>query len=154
MVVEPIEEKPSNPKDLIGTDKIPMLLPGIAIVLGSLAHLEGNLKYGLVNWREAGVRSSIYLDALMRHYLKYREAGEDKDPTTDVPHLASIIACCAIILDAALAGKLTDDRPKPNPGLSKVIDQLTGNVKHLKVLFADKHPKHYTIEQRTGEEVV
>lgn len=138
--------KPSNPKDLIGSDKLPLnLVPTVTIAYGTLGHLEGHLKYGLVNWREAGVRASIYLDAMKRHMQKFADAGEWADPVTKVPHLGSIIACCGIILDAYHAGKLIDDRPKPNPAVGQLIDDLGETVRHLKQLFADKNPIHYTI---------
>lgn len=138
--------KPSNPKDIIGSDKLPMdLVTGTTKAYLALAHLEGHLKYGLVNWRAAGVRASIYLGALERHYEKFKDGGEWADPVTKVPHLASIMACCSIILDAQLAGKLNDDRPKSNAALPQLIDDLGANVKHLKELFKDKNPRHYTI---------
>lgn len=145
--------KPSNPKDMIGSDKVPMsLVTGTTKAYLALAHLEGHLKYGLVNWREAGVRASIYLDALERHFEKFKDGGEWADPVTKVPHLASIMACCSIILDAQLAGKLTDDRPKSNPKLPQLIDDLGENVKHLKELFKAKHPRHYTIADNDNGE--
>lgn len=138
--------KPSNPKDMIGSDKVPMsLVTGTTKAYLALAHLEGHLKYGLVNWREAGVRASIYLDAIERHFEKFKDGGEWADEKTKVPHLASIMACCSIILDAHLVGKLTDDRPKSNQALPQLIDDLSENVKHLKELFKDHSPRHYTI---------
>lgn len=141
---EPLVEKPSNPKDMIGTDKVPLsLVPATALAYQAVAHLEGNLKYGLVNWREAGVRTSIYIDALQRHCAKFVN-GEWEDPETHVPHLASMGACINIIIDAYESGKLIDDRPKSAPA-NKVIDRLSGVVKHLRQIFADKNPIHYTI---------
>ena len=60
--------KPSNPKDAIGSDKLPLhLWPALASAEGSLALLDGALKYGRSNFRVAGVRASIYNDALRRH---------------------------------------------------------------------------------------
>src|SRR5687767_12813836 len=95
------DSKPTNPKDAVGTTKLPMsLVPESVIAYASLAWLEGKTKYGGVNWREAGVRTSIYIDALKRHCAKYYDGGEWADPKTKVPHLASIIACAGIILDA------------------------------------------------------
>ena len=63
---------------------------------------------------------------------------------TGVPHLASVIACAGIILDAELAGKLTDDRPPAVP-MSGLIDSLEVKVKKLYAMHADKNPKHHTI---------
>ena|SRR3990167_5152396 len=140
-----LETKPTNPKDIIGTDKVPLsLVPGSALAYQALGHLEGNLKYGLVNWRESGVRFSIYMDAMLRHAMKLIN-GEWADPVTLVPHLASMGACINIIIDAYESGKLIDDRPKSAP-IAEVIDRLSSTVKHLRVLHADKDPVHYTIE--------
>jgi hypothetical protein len=137
--------KESNPKDAIGSGKLPMhLVPGSAKAFMTLGFLEGALKYGKYNWRIAGVRSSIYLDAMERHMEKY-ENGEDVDPVTKVPHLASVMACCAIILDAELVGKLTDDRP-PRAPVSSLIDSMVANVQYLKNLYEGDNPRQYTIE--------
>lgn len=135
--------KPSNPKDVIGSTKVPLsLVPGTSKVYQALGHLEGTLKYGLVNWRETGVRASIYMDALERHYEKFKN-GEWEDPTTRVPHLGSMLACIGILVDAYECGKLVDDRPKAAP-VSALIDRFSSKVQFLQELFADHHPHHYT----------
>src|ERR1051326_4742978 len=95
-----IETKETNPKDIIGSTKVPMsLVPAVTIAYCALGHLEGDLKYGRKNWRHAGVRTSIYLDACLRHLEKFTE-GEFADPVTKVPHLANALACISIIIDA------------------------------------------------------
>lgn len=139
------DAKLTNPKDLIGSDKLPLhLVPDTISVLAATAFLEGALKYGQFNWRIAGVRSSIYISALERHTRKYKN-GEDSDPKTRVHHLASVIACAGIMLDAELLGKLNDDRP-PRAPMTKLIDDLEATVVHLKQMFEDHDPYHYTIE--------
>lgn len=141
-----MEDKPSNPKDLIGSSKVPLgLVPPLTMAYLAVGHLEGDLKYGRVNWREAGVRFSIYLDAMLRHIMKLRD-GEWADETTLVPHLASILCSASIIIDAHHAGKLIDDRPKSNEATSDAIDDLSENVKHLQELFKDKKPTDYFID--------
>lgn len=138
------DHKPSNPKDAIGATKLPMhLIPGTALAHLSLAFLEGALKYGKYNWRVVGVRASIYLDAMKRHIEKW-ENGQDGDEATRINHLASVMACCAIILDATNSGKLTDDRP-PSAPVAELIDAMSANVKHLQELFADQSPHQHTI---------
>lgn len=138
--------KPSNPKDMIGSDKIPLhLWPETATALGALACLDGMLKYGRTNWRAAGVRASIYVDACRRHLNAYFDEGEDVDPDSGLDHLGHALACLAIIVDARAAGKLTDDR-MIRGGYRKYINELTPHVKRLKEKYADKNPKHYTIE--------
>ena len=141
-----VSEKPSNPKDIIATGKLPMeLVPDTLKVYAALGFLEGALKYGRFNWRVAGVRSSVYRAALDRHLSKWW-AGENKDPLTGVPHLASALACIGILLDADVSGKLTDDRPPGQPLLPALIDTMEHEVARLRELFKDKHPKQYTIE--------
>jgi len=135
----------TNPKDAIGVTKVPLhLTPGSAKAYLAMGFLEGALKYGKYNWRIAGVRASIYLDAMERHMEKYKN-GEDVDLVTKVPHLASVMACCAIILDANLVGKLNDDRP-PRAPVSALLDSLAVHVKHLQDLYGDETPHQYTIE--------
>lgn len=138
------EAKDTNPKDIVGSGKLPLsLVPSTVSAYLSTAYLEGALKYGRMNWRVAGVRASIYRDAHDRHMDKWWN-GEDEDPHTRVRHLASAMACLGIILDAELCGKLTDDRP-PKAPVAGLIDGLQENVAHLKELFKDHNPKHYTI---------
>jgi hypothetical protein len=139
------DEKPTNPKDAIGSGKLPLdLLPESGSVFEALAMLEGGLKYGSYNYRAIGVRASIYYAACRRHLMKWWN-GEWDDPNTGVPHLASARACLGIILDAMLMEKLTDDRPPANPKLVELIDASAGDVSRLKDLFKEKRPKHYTI---------
>lgn len=142
------DSKPSNPKDIIGSAKLDMgLVPDILEAAAATAFLEGALKYGRFNWRVAGVSAGVYHAALKRHIKKWWN-GQDRDQATKVHHLANAIACLAIILDAELYGKLTDDRPPcPNPdAMAVLIDSAGGLVAHLKDLFASNKPHQYTIE--------
>jgi hypothetical protein len=138
------ECKPTNPKDAIGSDKMPLhLWPETATVMGCLGLLDGALKYGRANWRNAGVKASIYHDALKRHANALFE-GEDIDPDSGLPHEAHLLATLAIMVDAKAAGKWTDDRQYPG-GYRKLIDTMTPHVARLKKKHADKAPKHWTI---------
>lgn len=135
--------KPSNPKDMVGSDKLPLhLWPATATALGSVAMLNGMLKYGRSNFRAVGIRASIYIDAAKRHLDAFFE-GEECDPDDGVPHLAAALACIAIIVDARAAGKLNDDR-QISGGYRKFVEELTPHVKRLKELHKDRSPKHYT----------
>jgi hypothetical protein len=137
--------KRSNPKDIVGSDKVPLhLWPTTATTLGAMALLDGALKYGRSNFRVVGVRASIYYDAVNRHINAWFE-GEDDDPDSGLPHLAHALACLAVIVDAQAAGVLRDDRMTPG-GYRAWIDGLTPHVKRLKAKHADKHPTHYTKE--------
>ena len=144
--------KPSNPKDIVGSDKVPIhLWPPTATAMGSMALMDGALKYGRTNWRVAGVRWSIYYDALMRHTFALFE-GEDIDPDSGLPHEAHILACAAILVDAKAAGKLTDDRMVKG-GYRGLIDSLTTKVAAMKAKHADKAPKHYDIRDSIGDNI-
>lgn len=137
--------KDTNPKDAIGSTKLPYhLVPDSLKTYAALAFCEGATKYGAFNWRIAGVRASIYKSALERHLAKWWN-GEEADPVTGVPHLASVIACAGIILDARLVGKLNDDRP-PRAPMAKLIDDSAETVQHLQKLHKDKNPRHWTVE--------
>lgn len=139
------DTKPTNPKDLIGSGKLPLhLWPVTATALGSLGLLDGMLKYGRSNFRAVGVRASIYYDAASRHLNAWFE-GEAVDPDSGLPHLAHALACLAIIVDAEAAGKLNDDRMHPG-GYRAMINSLTPHVARLKEVHEGKSPTHYTIE--------
>lgn len=142
------DTKPSNPKDALGTTRVPLaIISDVADAEESLAFVEGMCKYGKHNYRVVGVRASIYLDAARRHLAKYVN-GEDRDPKTGVHHLGSVRACMGIILETAAMGKLVDDRPPSNPNFSAYIDELEARVKHLREMFKDKDPKHYTKDDK------
>jgi hypothetical protein len=139
-----VAEKPTNPKDAIGSNKLPLhLWPSTATAMGSIGMLNGALKYGRSNFRAIGVRSSIYVDAAMRHITAWFE-GEECDRDDGVPHLAAALSCLAIIVDAQAAGKLNDDRCTLG-GYLELVERLTPHVTRLKALHAGKNPKHYTI---------
>jgi hypothetical protein len=146
----PLDTKPSNPKDIAGSSKIPLhLWPTTATALGSMAMLDGALKYGRSNFRAVGVRASIYYDALLRHLNAWFE-GENDDPDSNLPHLAHVLACAAIIVDAQSAGKLTDDRVIPAE-YRGFVDGLTPYVERLKQKHAHRSPKHYTKADQEAE---
>lgn len=135
--------KNTNPKDLIGSGKLPLhLWPETATLMGCMGLLDGMLKYGRSNWRASGVRASIYVDACKRHLNAWFE-GEDLDPDSGLPHLAHALACLAILTDAQAAGVLEDDRMIQG-GYRRLVEQLTPEVARLKELHSDKSPKHYT----------
>lgn len=141
-----MSEKPTNPKDAIGSTKLPLhLWPTTATAMGCIGLLCGALKYGRTNWREAGVKASIYVDAAKRHLDAWFE-GEEVDPDDGVPHLAAALACIAIIIDAKASGKLADDRAYNGAGYRALVNELTPHVARLKELHAGKDPKHYSVQ--------
>ena len=138
--------KESNPKEAIGSDKLPLhLWPTTATALGSVALLDGSLRYGRSNFRAVGVRASTYYDALNRHLNAWFE-GEDLDPDSNLPHLAHVLACAAILVEGLVQGNLTDDRMfKTN--YREFIDKLTPEVAKTKARHFGKSPKHYTAKE-------
>lgn len=135
--------KPTNPKDAIGSDKVPIhLWPKTATVWGTLGLLDGALKYGRANWRAVGIRASIYYDAIDRHMSAWFE-GEDIDPDSGLPHLAHALAGLAIIVDAIAADRFRDDR-QYRGGYRSLIDTIEPEVVRLKEKHAKHKPKHYT----------
>lgn len=140
------EGKETNPKDLIGSDKLPLhLWPTTATALGCLGLLDGMGKYGRMNWREFGVSASVYIAACKRHLDAWYE-GEECAPDSELPHLAHALACLAIIVDARALGKLVDDRAYQGEGYLKLVAELTPLVRMLRAKHADKKVHHYTIE--------
>ena len=103
--------KDTNPKDAIGVSKAPMsTVPcGVMLELG-VAMLEGSLKYGRHNYRVAGVRASVYYDALFRHAMDWYE-GNDVDPGSGLNHITKAIATLVVLRDAMQNDMVFDDRP-------------------------------------------
>lgn len=136
------EFKPTNPKDRAATDRIDLsLFPDTAVVYGALAMTEGDLKYGGFNYRPSGVLASVYVAALRRHLSKWFN-GEECDPLTRVPHLASVIGCAAVLVDSIECGVLQDDRP-PKCDVSGLSERTKEIVKHLQQLYPNG-PQRYT----------
>jgi hypothetical protein len=139
------DTKLTNPKDLVGSGKLPLhLVPETMTAVASLAFLDGALKYGRANWRVAGVRASIYIDAAKRHLVAWFE-GEENDPDSGVHHLGHALACIGILIDAGFCDKLNDDR-QIKGGWRRAVSNLTPHVDRLKKLHEHRTDiKHYTI---------
>ena len=132
--IPPMEKKPTNPKDRVATARLDLsLFPDTAVIYGALAMTEGDLKYGGYNYRPAGVLSSVYVAACRRHLAKWYN-GEDNDSKTGVPHLASAIACLAVLIDSIESGNINYDRP-PRVDVASLLTEMEEKVKHLQELF-------------------
>jgi hypothetical protein len=132
--------KLTNPKDRAASTKLDLsLFPQTAIIYGALAMVEGDAKYGGFNWRLAGVKASVYVAAAQRHLFKWFN-GQQSDEKTNVPHLASALACLAILVDAVECGKLDDDRP-PDCDVAAILDDFEQVVKHIHDLYPDGPPR-------------
>lgn len=127
------DSKSTNPKDVEATTRLDIsLFPPSAIAYGALAMVEGDLKYGGYNYRVSGVQTSVYYAALNRHMAKYFN-GEWADTKTQVPHLASALACVAILIDAHEQGNLNDDRPPQQS--TEIYERFEGLVAHIQKTF-------------------
>lgn len=138
------ETKPTNPKDAAATTRIPLwLLSPIAKAHWAIAQFAGLLKYGAWNWRQAGVRSSVYISAIERHIDAWK-SGEELDPIDSTHHLGNIMASAAILLEAQECGKLVDDRP-PSIGIRPLYARLQETMGKLIGQYRDKTPRHWAI---------
>ena len=139
-----IETKLSNPKDMVGVRKAPMSTVSEAVLAEvGLAMLEGACKYGRHNYRVAGVRASVYFDALRRHMRSWWDEGEDIDKASGLSHVTKAIATLVVLRDAMICNKFTDDRPPSVPaGFFEALNAKAASI-------IDTHdgydPTHYTI---------
>jgi hypothetical protein len=134
----------ANPKDAAGRAKVPLwLLSPVAKAAWAMAQFVGKVKYGAWNWRGTQVLASVYLSAAMRHLDAYL-SGETYDPDDGTHHLGNVMACCAILLDAAACGKLIDDRP-PSESHRPAYKDAEAIVAPTEKRYADRKVKHWTI---------
>ncbi len=114
------------------------LLPGPVVAELGVAMLEGASKYGRHNYRSAGVRASVYLDATIRHLFSWW-SGEDIDPDSGLSHITKAVTSLTVLRDAQVQGLFNDDRapraacfveletePAPAPRTSTVVPLKTG----------------------------
>lgn len=130
--------KETNPKDAVGTAKSPAsVIPrGVVQELG-LAMLEGARKYGRHNYRNAGVRASVYFDAANRHLDAWWE-GEDVDPDSGLSHIIKCIASLTVLRDSMMHENWTDDRPPKMKNRTWLVEL---NAKAKAVIDKYPHPK-------------
>jgi len=140
--------KESNPKDIVGIEKTPFSTISMAVFAEvGVAMLEGALKYGRHNYRSIGVRTSVYVDATMRHVTAYWE-GEDIDPDSKISHLTKAISSLMVLRDAEIRHKVYDDRPVGTSGFLrelnlKVKDLLKQYPEPKPPFLADRKPDEY-----------
>jgi hypothetical protein len=121
--------KDDNPKTILGLKKPSFhAIPASALIELGKGMANGEFKYGLYNYRDKTVSASIYFDAMQRHLWDWwdgRDFSNDTNPP--VHHLGHVMACAAIVLDAASVGKLNDDRGTPGT-FDRLIEEYTANV--------------------------
>lgn len=142
-----MDTKPTNPKDALGSSKTPLWVLPFRVLRGvGMALFEGALKYGAYNWRDAGVRATIYYDAAINHLGDWWE-GEDIDSDSGLSHIDKAIASLVVMRDSMYHGNFVDDRPikatgeypmRTDPRVAELIDR-----------YPDPVPAH--TEARRGE---
>lgn len=107
-----VTSKQTNPKDAVGVKKTPgfSVVPQTVIAELAIALGEGARKYGRHNYRPAGVRASVYLDASWGHQSDFWE-GQDIDPESQLSHITKAIASLTVLRDSMIQGNWVDDRP-------------------------------------------
>ena len=114
----------TNPKKRHGDLKAPLgLIPKTAMEQMAWVLKLGADKYGAWNWRKEPIDAMTYVHAIMRHTQQWKE-GEDKDEESEQNHLAHIMACCALSLDAMEHGKFVDNRPPHDKPLDTTKETL------------------------------
>lgn len=124
-------QKDTNPKDAVGVRKVPVsVIPAPVIGEVGLAILEGARKYGRHNWRAAGVRASVYYDAVVARHLAAWWEGQDIDAGSGLSHVTKAIAGLVILRDSMMQGNWVDDRPIPAKNQNWVDDlnKLAGDI--------------------------
>jgi len=109
-------EKGENPKERLGRLKPDLsLIPQTALILESLAMMQGDDKYGAYNWRKTKVQARTYIAAAMRHLAAWLD-GEEDAPDSGIHHLAHARASLGVVMDAQVCGMMVDDRVKGEAG--------------------------------------
>lgn len=136
--------KASNPKDAIGVRKWRYFttIPMTVMAEVGAALFEGARKYGRHNYRSAGVRSSVYVDAAIGHIMQWWE-GEDIDADSGLSHITKSITSLVVLRDAMIQDMLTDDRPPKakldsvRADLQKAIDEMFDRWPEAKEPFTE-----------------
>lgn len=138
-------EKDTNPKDAIGTAKWRQftVVPMQVLWEVGVGMLEGTLKYGRHNYRGAGVRASVYVDAALGHIHQFWE-GEDIDKDSGLSHVTKAICSLFVLRDAMMNEMWNDDRPPKARDMDKLRDELGKLVAENFERYAHKDPHHYT----------
>lgn len=144
-----LTSKDTNPKDAVGIRKWRQFTTVPLTVLAEIgvAMMEGARKYGRHNYRIAGVRASVYIDAAIGHLAQYWE-GEDIDPDSGLSHVTKAIASLVVLRDAMIEEKLVDDRP-PRANLDKVRKELQKVIDDMFTKYPEP-VRAYTLHDQAG----
>ncbi len=139
--------KDTNPKNAVGVRKWRQycVVPTTIIWELGVAMLEGARKYGRHNYRVAGVRASVYVDAAKGHIDQWWE-GEDLDEESGLSHITKAMASLAVLRDAMIQGKCVDDRP-PKTDLGPLRENLQRAVDEIFERYPDALPAYLEGDQ-------
>lgn len=84
------------------------LIPYCAEVALAEALMVGERKYDRYNYTK-GMSANRLIAAMKRHIGQWAD-GEERDATDGQPHLGSVMACAAMLIDLQRLGRLQDDR--------------------------------------------
>ena len=130
--------KDTNPKDAIGVRKTSFsCLPLLPLAEAAVGMHEGAFKYGKHNYRKAGIRASVYFDAVVRHIFQWWE-GEDIDPDSGVSHVTKAITTLLVLRDGMMNNLWSDDRPLQSSNKTWLIDC---NAKTAELVIKYPNPK-------------
>lgn len=123
------KQKPSNPKDSVGIKKAPLSTVSAPVLMEvGVAMLEGARKYGRHNYRDVGVKASVYYDATLRHLVEWWE-GQDIDELSGMSHITKAIASLTVLRDSMIRGNWQDDRPpKVQDGWLEELNKKAGEI--------------------------
>lgn len=129
--------KDTNPKDGFGVRKWRQYatVPVTVMWEVGVGMLEGAFKYGRHNYRVAGVRASVYVDAAKGHIDQWWE-GEDIDKDSGLSHITKAICSLVVLRDAMIQNMLNDDRP-PKANLDRVRGEMQTAVDRLFEKYPD-----------------
>lgn len=85
-------------------------------------------KYAMDNWK-AVPHKGPYMDAIMRHWVKYFIEGEETDPDTGESHLANL--CCDVLF-------LLWDRLNSKIPFAEYVEQLRSYPDYVKEIDVHK----------------
>lgn len=131
-------QKQTNPKDALAGAKPRWFsyLPLRVLVGIGVAMYEGARKYGRHNYRPAGVRASVYVDAVVCGHLTAWWEGQDIDPDSGRSHIDKAIASLMVLRDSMYEGNWEDDRPPRAANYDEIIEEAAAAWR----LLQEKHP--------------
>lgn len=150
-----LDTKPTNPglnpKDAIGIRKWRTMccIPFTVLWEVGVGMLEGAMKYGRHNYRVAGVRASVYVEAAKGHIDQWWE-GEDLDPDSRLSHITKAICSLVVLRDAMIQQKFVDDRPPKTREFDEFRARLQQTVDDLFEKYPDPRPAYIEGDQRAA----